>query len=211
MEMVRNFINISGLADEDEIPKNIRGQILQYSEAQTIYIPKSQPDIKSIFQVMIRVEIKSTRSIFTPIGNTIVIDGIKKLKIIYTQNDDSGKANFLDMELPYNTFIESPDRIEPDSIKIYVLDAYFNLLDERRIYSHFIFMVNLPVTVVESNIVRNIMPNKPDKLEPAASSEVLFLENNEGSSPSNESYLEQKHEKIIDKAQILIDLDAEYL
>ncbi len=56
------------------------------------------------------MEINCTRSIYTPIGNTIVIDGTKKLKILYTQNTDSGKANFLDMELPYKTFIELPNR-----------------------------------------------------------------------------------------------------
>ncbi len=207
MDMVRNFINVSGLADITELPKNTRGQLIQYSEAQTIYIPKNQPDVKSIFQVLIKVEINSIRSIYTPIGNTIVIDGTKKLKILYTQNTDSGKANFLDMELPYNTFIELPNRIEPESINIYVLDAYFKLLDERRIYSHFVFMVNLPQTNIESNIISN----KPDKLKPTTSTGNIFLENNEVNTPLMKPFLEEKCEKNNNEAQILIDLDAEYL
>jgi len=145
MEIVRNFISISGLAEADVLPNNIRGQQIQYSEAETIYIPKNQPDIKSLFQVLIKVRIMSTRSILTPTGNTIVIDGIKKLKLIYTQCDTSGKAVFLDLELPFNTFFELPANVELVNIEIYVLDAYFSLLDERRIYSHFVFIVNVSV------------------------------------------------------------------
>ncbi len=33
MDMVRNSINVSGLADITELPKNTRGQLIQYSEA----------------------------------------------------------------------------------------------------------------------------------------------------------------------------------
>ena len=108
METLRNLIRISGLADAHELPRNSKSQIIQYSETDTIFIPEDRPCIKSIFQILINIEIRSTRNIHTPIGRTIIIDGIKKLKIIYSTDDGYGKANFIDLELPYNTFAEVP-------------------------------------------------------------------------------------------------------
>ncbi|MCX7922617.1 MAG: hypothetical protein N3B21_11510 [Clostridia bacterium] len=105
MDVVRNFINISGLADENELAVSINnGQTIQYSETDTIYIPFNQPEISSIFQIMIKVELRSSRAINTPDGATVIFDGVKKLKIIYTEKGDTGKASFLNTEFPYNIY-----------------------------------------------------------------------------------------------------------
>lgn len=162
MEIVRNFINVAGLADENNLPDKVKGQLIQYSEIDTIFIPDNQPDIKSIFQIMIKVEIRSSRSIKTLAGYTVILDGVKKLKIIYTQNDASGKAVFLDLELPYNTFVELPDYIKIDNIDVLILDAYFNLLDKRRIYSHLLYLVNVSTTPTESSNTSSIPESIPE-------------------------------------------------
>lgn len=149
MEIIRNFINISGLSNIDDLPKYTNGQQVQYSEIETIFIPENQPDIKSIFQILIKTKFVSKRIIPTHVGNTIVIDGIKELKIIYSQTDNTGKAIFSNIELPFNTFIEMPNDIITENISIYVLDAYFSMLDKRRIYSHFVYLLNVNFDIPE--------------------------------------------------------------
>jgi len=211
MEIVRNFINILGLADVNELPGNIGGQTIQYSESETIFIPKNRPDIKSIFQILIEVEIKSTRIIKTPNNNTVIIDGIKKLKIIYTQSDSSGKAIFMDLELPFNTFAELPKHVELDKINIYILDAYFTLIDERKIYSHFVFVVNIYVGSLESHNYVNIKPIKPKKLKIDCVDEVSHSSNNVENLHIEDQLVKEVSEITIGDEEVLIDLDAEYL
>lgn len=143
MDIVRNFINISGIADENDLPNKINGQVIQYSEADTIYIPENQPEIQSIFQIIIDIKITGSRKIQTPVGYSLVLDGIKKLKIIYTDTEGTGKANFIDIVIPYNTFVEASDNINLGNVSVYVIDAYFDILDKRRIYSSMLYLINV--------------------------------------------------------------------
>jgi len=221
MEIVRNFINVAGLADENSLPANINGQIIEYSENDTIFIPNTQPEVKNIFQIMIKVEINNSRRIKTPTGYTVVLDGIKKLKIVYTQNGDSSKANFLDMNLPYNCYVELPQHIKLDSINIYVLDAYFDMLDSRKIYSHILYLVNVMAqgestgmmdstqsTVNISNVTmpkhmleqRNLLPATTEQIEENYFDGLLTYND------TNERQIEKD-----DANASPIDLDAEYL
>ncbi|HEX9061051.1 MAG TPA: hypothetical protein VF941_12800 [Clostridia bacterium] len=210
MELVRNFINISGLADENDLPAVIKGQLIQYSEVETIFIPDNHPDVKSIFQIMIKVEITNSRSIKTPTGYTVVLDGVKKLKIIYTQNDDSGKAVFLDLQLPYNTYVELPGHIKIDTISVFILDAYFNLIDRRKIYSHLLYMVNVSAASQESANL-SITPESVSA-KPEINFEVEIPVQNKKAAPTkapeNTLYENEDEEN---SPEILIDLDAEYL
>lgn len=203
MEVIRNFINVIGLSDIDELPTNINGQLIQYSESETIHIPKNYPDVKSIFQVLINIEIISTRHIVTPVGTTIVVDGIKLLKIIYAQPDNSSKATFLVLELPYNTFFELDKDIEFDNINIHILDAYFSLLDERRIYGHYILMVEvLTKSLKEACDNKAILETK--KTSTIQSYEYICNQNNSNNSNELIEYDNESNDYYI-------DLDAEYL
>lgn len=144
MGIVRNFINIEGLIEEENIPSEINGQIIRYSEVETLYIPNEKPEVKNIYEIAINVEVKSSRTIYAPSIKIVVIDGVKIYKIIYTENTESDKANILYLKVPYNTFIELPKGVENVSdIKVHIIDAYFDLLDTRKIYGHFVYLVDV--------------------------------------------------------------------
>lgn len=209
MEIMRNFISITGLVNENDLPHEIKGQVVQYSETETIFIPDHQPDVKSIFQIIIKVEITNSRKIKTPGGYTIIIDGIKKLKIIYTQNNNSDRANFLDLELPYNTYIELPEYTTLENISVYILDAYFSLLDNRKIYSHFLYLVNVSVVSSKTNSIDKYEENNIKEYYPIDEDILQDIQNTPILESPDDTFNDTKDDNSSNG--ILIDLDAEYL
>lgn len=156
MEVIRNSINIIGIASSDILPNEINDQIIQYSDVETIFIPQNKPDISNIFEIMIEIEIKSKRIIDTNIGKTVILDGLKKYKIIYSE-ESSSKANILYLSTPYNTFVEIPQNENISACNIFVIDAYFSKLSTRKIYSHLVLLVDV-------NYSTNYSDNKKDYL-----------------------------------------------
>ncbi len=219
MGIVRNFINVIGVAPEYELPNKINGQIVQYSEIETILIPNDKPEVKSIYEIMVDVKVKSIRTINAPLGKTIVVDGEKKYKIIYTENGDSEKANILYLSTPYNTFFElSKDNVDIDinNIKVYILDAYFDLISPRKIYCHSVYLL-------DANYSCENLKNEFDKnVNVSSFKENIIFESNENIKIElNEEFDYDK--KILSEISMstdecgedvineLIDIDAEYL
>lgn len=151
MDIVRNFIHISGITPEEELPSRINGQVIQHSDVETLFMPEDN-GVKSIFQVIIKLNIVSKRKIDAPLGSIVVLDGIKEFKVVYSDYDDSSKVSFATLRVPYNTFIELPDKDTIiEKIDTYIMDAYFELLDSRRIYSHMLYLVNVEYNSSSSN------------------------------------------------------------
>lgn len=144
MGIVRNLIEIIGLAQEGDLPDRSYGQLIKYNEAEHIIIPREKCAIKDIYQITIQVETKSQRIINTVDSKTVIIDGVKHLKLVCTQHDEPEKVVMIHLQLPYHTFVEIPNRIGSlDKIYIHVLDAYFEVLEKRRIYGHFVYLVDV--------------------------------------------------------------------
>lgn len=153
MGVIRNFIEIEGLAVEDDLPKKSLGQFVKYNETETICIPEDKPGIKDIFQIAIEMEVKSKRIINSNDMKTVVIDGAKKLKIVYSQDICPDKLVMLSLTLPYNTFIEIPNEVgDVENIYIHILDAYFEVLDKQRIYGHFLYLLDARYAVVGMDV-----------------------------------------------------------
>lgn len=144
MGIIRNHIDIVGITPEEQLPDKIQNsQVVEYSEAENIFIPKYNPNIKNIYQIVLDVNLISKREVNIPIGRVVILDGVKKIKIIYAEKGHSQKANIVNLELPYNTFIELPDGKEIGSANVQIVDAYFELIDNRKIYSHIVYLVNV--------------------------------------------------------------------
>lgn len=144
MGIVRNSINITGITSEDKLPRRIKGQIVEYSEVEHISIPEENPRIRTIHQISFKVDSKVSRTINSPTGKILILDGRKKIKIIYSHKSDSKKSTVLDIQLPFNTYIDLPDdAAEVEDINIYVLDAYFDLLESRKLYYHVLYWINV--------------------------------------------------------------------
>lgn len=139
-----NFINIEGLVLKEDIPKERLGKTFIYSETQMLFIPENRPKIKSIYEIKVNVKIKDTRVVETPCEKIIALDGTKDFEIIYSGNDKSNTANILVLAEPYNSYCESlPNEKKCSIAEVYILDAYFDKIDERKIYCNMFYLVNV--------------------------------------------------------------------
>lgn len=161
--LIRNFIEIVGIAAEEDLPGKSLGQLVKYDEAEYIFIPQDKPAVKDIYQIAVGVDIRSKRTINTRDCKTIAIDGIKRLKIIYSQEESPDKMVMLNLQIPYNTFVEIPKEAgDIDDSSIYVLDAYFELLEKRRIYAHFLYLLDVKYS---RGVVNKPSANKTKSVE----------------------------------------------
>jgi len=221
MDVVRNFIHVIGITPEEQLPDKINGQLIQYSDIETIYIPEDKPPAKSVFQIIFQVEIKAGRIIDTPICKTMVVDGVKKFKIMYIGGNTSESATFATVDTPYNTFIEIPKGYDDiDKVEVFVLDAYFSLLDSRRIYGYILYLVHAgygPSKIRESHgpgtedacPPKNSVKKKLEIPEVVAEEMLLSKLPIEDVSVSTETIGSSKDKGI--KIQELVDIDSEYL
>ena len=172
MGILRNSIDVIGITPESELPNRVNGQVVDLADIETLFIPEEYSAIEKILQVTIDLEIKSKRNIRAPLGRIIVIDGIKKLKICYKSKGNTDKVNVVNLQLPYNTFVDLPKgKIVVENIKVHIADAYFDLTGSRRIYSHILYVVEVNYKSSSQKIenkeekdleINKIMQNKND-------------------------------------------------
>lgn len=153
--MIRNFIDVVGITPENQLPKKINGQIIQYTETETIFITDGKHKIKNISQIKLEINIKSRRIIDAPLGKVIVLDGFKNFKIRYNEKDNSRRENIIELETPYNTFFELPKGIDKyKDVKVHIMDAYFHLLYGNKLYSHILYLVNPLYDITKNNDIK---------------------------------------------------------
>lgn len=144
MDKVRNFIHIIGTASNHELPKKIDGQIVQYSDVESILIPSDKPNANNIYEIIIELEITSTKQISIPLNNLLIVDGIRKFKIMYISDDNNKEAIMFNISKPYNTFIELPKGVyDILDVNVYIIDSYFHLVNNREIYNYNLYLVNV--------------------------------------------------------------------
>lgn len=219
MGTLRNFIDITGITPEEELPKKVNGQIVQYSEIDYIFVPDDRQGISSIFQIFIDVEIKSRRTINAPLGKIVVLDGVKKIKLIYTQKYNEGKVGILALELPYNTFIELPkDAGEIKNISVNIVDAYFSLIESKKVYSNILYMISVNYDKESINEINNdthseIKCETCEEVPNETKNETKKEDNSEivlsSIVPEVKSCTESK--KDFEKKHVLVDINEEYL
>lgn len=141
MGIVRNFIDIEGLTLSEELPKEIEGQLIQTSEIENIYIGNKVSNIKNIYQIIINMYLKSQRIIDAEVGKVVVVDFIRNYKIIYYDNNNL--VNILELKLPYNTFIELDKNREIYDVRAYIVDSYFELIDNEILYNYSLYFINV--------------------------------------------------------------------
>lgn len=186
MGIVRNSIDVVGITNAKDLPTEvINGHFVQYSETETFFIPRGKSLIRDIFQVVINIETNSKREVKTPIGRTTIIDGTKNIKVIYSEKGHSSKRNIVNINVPFNTFTELEEDKEIDEVKVYILDAYFSLVENRKLYSHLVYMVQF--------IYKDFLKESDDE----------FLENtkfiNDEDFESEEESQEESEEEFLDE------------
>lgn len=188
LSIVRNFIDIEGLSSYEDLPKIIKGQVVQISECENIQLFNTKLNIKNIFQILINIEVKSTRIIETPINTLSVVDGVKNFRILYYNK--SNKAGILDIKTPFNTFIELKNRKEEiKNINIHVIDAYFQLLPYNVLYSHLLYYIDIDCSFSEKSkiteAISTVTPKNSDINYGIESNDTINLKLNYETLPNN--------------------------
>lgn len=156
MGTVRNFIHIIGITPYSELPSKINGQIVQYSDIETLHIPNNNPSAKSIYEVMIKLKLNESKKISLSTNNILLIDGSREYKIIYISEDSCEEAKPLTLYRPFNTFVELPKEVNNiRDINIYILDAYFDLISNTDIYSYTLYLVTVEYDLIPSKCISN--------------------------------------------------------
>ena len=125
--------------------------MLQHSEVDYIFIPSNRPRVKELTHISISVDIKNHRIIKGPKGNILILDGLKKLKVCYLPESRSKRTLQVELYLPYNTHLELPDEVKDiDNVDIYIGDAYFELIEGRKIYSFVFYILDVQLKSEQS-------------------------------------------------------------
>jgi hypothetical protein len=221
MGILRNGIDIVGITPENELPTKDRGQIIEYSELDYIFIPDERPRVHRIHNVSIKIDISSSRIINASFGRIIVLDGVRKIKVIYTQRGHSDKACILNIEAPYNTFIDVPKGIASiNSIDVHIADAYFGIADSRKIYNHTLYLVDVDYddlidsTNENKGTIAYLGVNAPsntflDDFDSYNDNENVIVESHQALNEVTLSSVINKEDNMT--SDILLDTYAEYL
>lgn len=160
MGIVRNCIDVVGITPEGELPKQIVGQLIEASETENIYLG-TELNVKNIYQIVIEVGIKGTRVINAPLNKIIVVDGIKKIKAAYYNEENN--VGIFELEGPLNFFIDiDKQEVEIESINIHIADAYFHLTNKNTLYNHILYMIDVPYNSSDKKLQNSKLPKKFD-------------------------------------------------
>lgn len=104
--MKNEFIEICGVTPSCDFPQcEPDYPCTEICETDKLCIPCKKPDIKEILQVWVSISVCSTKTICTPVGKKLVINGIKHVKIMYTANRPCQNVHCAHFEVPFCSFI----------------------------------------------------------------------------------------------------------
>lgn len=107
--MLINFVEIIGITKPIDFPIiTPANPNAQYIVEEKIVIPEEKPDVEQINSLIIEAEITDFRTITTPIGLKVIVDGIIKQKLIYTAADVVQSVHSAHFQETFCTFIEIP-------------------------------------------------------------------------------------------------------
>jgi hypothetical protein len=107
--MLRNFINIIGIADPSEFPIiTTSNPNTEHIVEETLTIPEAKPDVEQINTILIEAKLYSSRVIVTPTGLKVIIDGQLDQKIIYTAAEPTQPVHAAHFIEQFCSFIEIP-------------------------------------------------------------------------------------------------------
>lgn len=107
--MLINFVEIIGITNPTSFPViTAANPNTQYIVEEKLVIPEGKPDVEQISSVMIEAKITNFRTIITPIGLKVIIDGIIVQKLIYTACNSVQSLHTAHYQESFCTFIQIP-------------------------------------------------------------------------------------------------------
>lgn len=113
-----NFVQIIGVTDPSQFPIiGPNNPNTQLSVQEILEIPCQKYDVEQINSVQVAATVTETRTILTPIGVKVVIEGILTQTITYTADLRDQPVHTAEFEHPFCTFINIPLAI-PDGLTV---------------------------------------------------------------------------------------------
>jgi hypothetical protein len=104
--MLQNFIDIVGVSDSSDFPIiGVLDRYNQFEVEETLTIPDEKPDIEQITQVLIESKITDYKTIITPTGLKVILNGELTQKVIYVANEPTQSVHSAEFVKPFCDFI----------------------------------------------------------------------------------------------------------
>lgn len=139
MSYIRNNIEIEGVSNRENI--NYGSYVLNHWENGPIFLPKSKGKIKYLTKVIIELNSIEGKIITTAAGRVLSIYGRKLYTLIYSEKShDRSQKTYLD--LPFLAYVYLPPEVdEYVNLEVSVSDAFFEVIDNRKVYSHVLYLI----------------------------------------------------------------------
>lgn len=153
--MLRDFINIIGVDDVSEFPVlTPLNRYRQFTVEENLELPAEKPDIEQITSVMIEAQVTDFRTIATPTGLKVIIDGILNQKVVYTADEPTQSIHSAHFTKGFCTYIEIPLVIPAGSNVLTILQGLGITLDDVVVGEPQVIIEDLSVKLVDSRNVK---------------------------------------------------------
>lgn len=120
---------IEGITDIECYPQYRENMhVKQVLEDDMLCLPSKKPNIESLNEVYVSICVKGYKIINTILGPKLIINGIKKVKIVYTSDNSVQSVHSSHWEIPFCEFILL-DKLNLDSRLIKVADIFIGVED----------------------------------------------------------------------------------
>lgn len=153
--MLRNLINIVGIDDPSSFPVlGVQDRYKQFTVEEMLTIPSAKPDIEQITSVLVEANVTQFRTIATPTGVKVIVDGELHQKVIYTADEPAQSVHSAEFTTPFCNFIEIPLVIASGKNIIQILQGLGLTLDDVVTKGPSIIIEDLSVTQVGKRNVK---------------------------------------------------------
>lgn len=124
----------------------------QLSKEENLTIPSQKPDMEEILNVLVEIDITSTRVIRTIVGTSeggqtltgykLIVEGKLNEKVEYIADECEQSVHAAHFKVPFSTFIVLPsDFVEGTEVEIepYIEDVYYIKIDKRTLFKNVTF------------------------------------------------------------------------
>lgn len=153
--MLRDFINIIGVNSASEFPVlTPLDRYRQFTVEEALVIPIEKPDVEQITSVMIEAKVTDFRTIATPTGLKIIVDGILNQKVVYTADEPTQSIHSAHFVKNFCTFIEVPLVIAAGSNSMTILQGLGITLDDVVVGEPHVIIEDLSVKLVDARNIK---------------------------------------------------------
>jgi len=104
--MSSKCVDVTGITPTSQFPKcPPRHPFTEFCETDKLCIPHPHPNIHDVLEVCVNVVICSAKIICTPVGNKVVVEGTKQIKVTFAADDPCQSVHCAHFEIPFCSLI----------------------------------------------------------------------------------------------------------